>query len=333
MDDNKLTYILLNINKTDGSPRLTNIQNFFLRMELEKYNLQYIDLYDNKLIDDLNLSRIRNAENLKDKIKKLLSNRADIAWKIDKWKQSGISVLTQLDPIYPQKMLNLLKNKAPAVIFALGNLNKLSESGIAVVGSRDIDQNIVTRTKQISRCIVENGFSVISGGAKGVDITAMQTALDWGGKTIGFLKKNFSFRNLSSSGWNKFIEDGSLTLLTEVPPDEKLDRKRLIAAAMNRNKYIYALAEHGIIVASDVKGGTWQGAIEQLKKYNRNVFVMHDKDITKPGNKKLIEDLKALILPKPDNNFLSNLNNIYNEWLHKHTNGNLKVKQIEIDFG
>jgi predicted Rossmann fold nucleotide-binding protein DprA/Smf involved in DNA uptake len=332
MDENKLIYIILNTNKQEGSLRLTNRQNYFLKKELEATDLHYIDLYDSKYIDALDLSKLRNSASLKEKIKNLLQDRAEIAWKLENWQQSGIAVITQLDQEYPQRLLERLEDKAPAVIYTLGTLKNLSESGIAVVGSRDIDQNIKNKTRKIAGCIIENGFSVISGGAIGVDIISMQTALDNGGKAIGFLKQNFTFRNLSKSGWNKFIEDGSLTLLTEIPPDEKLDRPRLIAAAMNRNKFIYALAEYGIVIASDSKGGTWQGAEEQIKKYNRNIFVLVDKNITKPGNKKLVEELEALILPETDKEFLPNLNKNYAEWQNKHKLENADYRQSEIDF-
>ena len=48
---------------------------------------------------------------------------------------------------------------------------------------------------------------------------------------------------------------------------------------MQRNKVIYALAEAGLVVNADVdRGGTWAGAVEQLKKYAVPVFVRSNGD-------------------------------------------------------
>ena len=48
---------------------------------------------------------------------------------------------------------------------------------------------------------------------------------------------------------------------------------------MQRNKVIYALAEASLVVDADVnRGGTWAGAVEQLKKYSVPVFVRSNGD-------------------------------------------------------
>ena len=47
-----------------------------------------------------------------------------------------------------------------------------------------------------------------------------------------------------------------------------------VAQAMQRNKVIYALAEAALVVNADFnRGGTWAGAVEQLKKYSVPLFV------------------------------------------------------------
>ncbi|MDP8220870.1 MAG: DNA-processing protein DprA [Candidatus Stygibacter frigidus] len=332
MDENKLTCIILNTSKPEGSLRLTNRQNYFLSNALHKSGLQYIDLYDPQNIAQLEFDKIRDVNSLKDRIKNLLTDRADIAWKLENWQQSGISIITHLDDQYPQRLSETLDDKAPSVIYALGKIDNLKTGGIAVLGSRDIDEQIKMESQKIARTIIENGYSVISGGAKGVDLIAMQTALDYGGKAIGFLKQNFSFKNLSKSGWNKFLEDGSLTLLTEIAPDEKMDRKKYIAAAMSRNKYIYALAEFGIVVASDNKGGTWEGAQEQIKKFKKNLFVLNKDLNSKKGNKELIDEFHALELPDLNDQFIPNLKKKYNDWVENSLKYNKKNEQLEIAF-
>lgn len=333
MDDNKLAYLSLNISKPGESVKLTNKQHASLRQILDEYGLTYIDLYEKETVASLDLKKVRNSEAVRQKITDLLSNRGDIAFKLESWQQSGIQIITQLDKGYSAKLLNNLQEDAPAVIYALGNIDLFEEDGIAIVGSRNIDREIKAETEKISDKIISNGYSIVSGGASGVDLTAMQAALERGGKTIGFIKQNFSFKNLSRSGWNKYIEDGSLLLLSEIPPDVNLNRQKAISAAMNRNKYIYALAEYAIVVSSDTSGGTWQGAIEQIKKYNRNLFVLNRDFIKKEGNSKLLKELKALELPSLDDNFFKNIDDLYKKWEMNSNETYRGSEQIEISFG
>ena len=69
---------------------------------------------------------------------------------------------------------------------------------------------------------------------------------------------------------------------------------------MGRNKLIYALADYGLVVSAEYKkGGTWEGAEEELKrKPGRPVFVRIG-DSVPTGNRKLI-NLGALEFPRTD---------------------------------
>ena len=65
-------------------------------------------------------------------------------------------------------------------------------------------------------------------------------------------------------------------------------RNSFVAAAMERNKYIYALSNGTVVVRSDLeKGGTWAGAVEALKHKWSQVFVWDNENY--PGHKELIK--------------------------------------------
>jgi hypothetical protein len=67
---------------------------------------------------------------------------------------------------------------------------------------------------------------------------------------------------------------------------------------MGRNRLIYTLADHAIVVASGVEqGGTWAGAIEALKAQWLPVFVLDHPNMPQ-GNRALLEK-GANILPYP----------------------------------
>jgi predicted Rossmann fold nucleotide-binding protein DprA/Smf involved in DNA uptake len=101
---------------------------------------------------------------------------------------------------------------------------------------------------------------VISGGARGVDQTAMNAALGAGGKVIGVLAENLLKKSLERTARNA-IADKRLLLLSPYHPTARFT----VATAMARNKLIYAMADYGVVVQSDYKkGGTWAGAAEEL---------------------------------------------------------------------
>lgn len=73
-------------------------------------------------------------------------------------------------------------------------------------------------------------------------------------------------------------------LFSDVNPDTGFS----VGRAMNRNKYIYASAYGAFVVSSDIgKGGTWNGAIENIKNKWTKLFVWSDYE--KKGNKDLIQ--------------------------------------------
>ena len=80
------------------------------------------------------------------------------------------------------------------------------------------------------------------------------------------------------------IEDGRLVLVSSFNPEAGFNAGN----AMQRNSYIYALSYAALVVQSDLgKGGTWTGAVENLKHGWVPLFVRDDP--ASNGNAALIE--------------------------------------------
>lgn len=58
---------------------------------------------------------------------------------------------------------------------------------IAVVGAREVSQDGIRRTRKLVRLLVQAGYTIVSGLARGVDTVAHRTAIEAGGKTIGVI--------------------------------------------------------------------------------------------------------------------------------------------------
>ena len=133
--------------------------------------------------------------------------------------------------VHPQK-------NAPPLFFGAGKQQLLFTPALAVVGSRQAKENELQYTRELGRAAAEQGYSVISGGARGVDENAMLGALEAGGTSIGILSGNL-FSAISSKKYRQYINNGDLVLISPYNPEAGFS----IGNAMGRNKYIYCLAD------------------------------------------------------------------------------------------
>ena len=219
-----------------------------------------------------------------DRIRKLLDRGGNIAVALESLTNSGIWVLSRLDEDYPQRLLERLKHLAPPLLYGAGDPGLLSGSGVAIVGSRDVDQAGLEFTKKVGAMCASEGLTVISGGARGVDQISMQSASEYGGVVIGILASDLA-RSSTKRENRHGIMDGRLLLASPYNPNAGFN----IGNAMGRNKYIYAMSEWAVVVSSDAdKGGTWAGATENLRSDSGvPMFVRSDDDVP-DGNRELI---------------------------------------------
>ena len=97
----------------------------------------------------------------------------------------------------------------------------------------------------------------------------MTSALGAQGTVVGVLAAGL-MREATAKRWRRGLRSGSLCLVSTFYPEAPFQ----VGNAMARNKYVYALAEAGVVVRSDRgRGGTWSGATEALKKGIAPVFV------------------------------------------------------------
>jgi DNA processing protein len=181
---------------------------------------------------------------------------------IERWQARAIWVVSRADAEYPRRLKLRLREDAPAVIYGCGDMTLLDSGGLAVVGSRHVDDSLIDYTMSVGRLAARAGRTLVSGGAKGIDQAAMRGALEAGGKVSGVLADSLEKTTMNREHRNLLL-DGQLVLISPYDPSAGFN----VGNAMQRNKLIYALADASLVVSSDLnKGGTWAGAIEQLDK-------------------------------------------------------------------
>lgn len=208
------------------------------------------------------------------RLRELLNRGFLLSQAVERWQTRGIWVVSRADEAYPPMLKKRLRNEAPSVLYGCGRRELMLDRGLAIVGSRDVAESLIEYTRGVASLVARAGFSVVSGGARGVDRAAMNGALDAGGHVVGVLPGDLEKAVMNREHRNLLLDE-RLVLISPFDPSLRFT----VAQAMQRNKVIYALADAGLVVNADLnRGGTWAGAIEQLKKFSVPVFVRSSGD-------------------------------------------------------
>lgn len=239
------------------------------------------------LLDPDGLATIRHLEPLRfdsDRIAKLLSRGAALGLIVEAWTNRGLWVMSRSDAHYPQQLRRRLGKSAPPILYGVGNQELLRVGGLAIVGSREVDDHAVAFTRAIATRCAREGFQVISGGARGVDSEAMLTALEAGGTAVGVLADSL-IKAAVAGKYRAALRAEQLALITAYDPDVGFS----VGNAMGRNKQIYTLSDYALVISASLEqGGTWSGAIENLSQRWVPLFVRASQPML-PGNQRLIE--------------------------------------------
>lgn len=262
-----------------------------LSKKLHSLSLHPADLLG-KSSEDI-MTQLELSEQEIERITRLLQRSGSLAIELERLASLGIFSLTRADTEYPTRYRQRLKESAPSVLFYAGEKDLLGQPGIAVVGSRHLDEAGQSCAEFVGNACGLSGLVLYSGGAKGVDSLSMSAALAARGTAVGILADSLekAIRNPEN---RTAISRGDLCLATPYSPHAPFS----VGTAMGRNKLIYTLADYAIVVASDAeKGGTWSGASETLRARWIPVFVLEHPAM--PDGNKLLLQKGAFGFPHP----------------------------------
>jgi len=213
----------------------------------------------------------------------LMSRGGQLGLEVERLAGLGIWIVTQADEAYPENLKKRLGRTAPPVLFGSGPRGVLGERGIGVVGSRDADEEALAYASKLGGLCAEQGFTIVSGAARGIDITAMLGCVERGGQAIGITVDPLE-RLIRRADLRAAIADELLTLATPFLPGTRWFQGN----AMRRNRLIYAAAEAAVVVTTAAgSGGTWAGAVENLKA---DWVPLHVREVESEGNRLLIAE-------------------------------------------
>lgn len=208
-----------------------------------------------------------------------------LAFIAEQLQNEGFQIIPINSPDYPVVLKENLKIKSsPPVLYIKGRKGLLQEDAVAIVGSRKAGSKALEFTDHVAKKSVKEFKVVVSGFAKGVDKQALDSTIEANGKSIIVLPQGIlTFQ----SGFKKYYEpivNGDVLVLSTFFPKAGWD----VGLAMARNAYIYGLAKEIYVAESDSKGGTWEGAMDGLKR-QRKIYVRIPEPKEKNANLKLVE--------------------------------------------
>ncbi|MBK7265918.1 MAG: DNA-protecting protein DprA [Ignavibacteriales bacterium] len=201
------------------------------------------------------------------------------------------SILAYGQPGYPSSLSNIYD--PPVLLYVVGELTEQDKKSLAIVGSRTPSPYGLKTASDFSRDLVSEGFTVISGLARGIDTTAHKAALSAGGRTIAVLGSGF--KNIYPSENKKLAKDISTSgaVITEFAPDTKPDAINFPA----RNRIISGLSLGSLIVETAEKGGALHTAAFAIDQ-GREVFAIpgNINSLKSGGTNRLIQDGNAKLV-------------------------------------
>lgn len=209
-----------------------------------------------------------------DRVVRLLGRGGPLAIELERLASRGIWVTVLGDDTYPQRLITKLREMAPPLLFGAGSASLSAQDGLAIVGSRDADEEAIAYAETMAAAAVRGRLTIISGAARGVDAAAMTSALEHGGSVVAVVADGLEKR-IREPQIRMWLAEERLCLLSPYGSNTGFS----VGAAMGRNKLIYGLSAFALVVAATPgRGGTWAGATEALKNGWGTVFVRETAD-------------------------------------------------------
>ncbi len=205
----------------------------------------------------------------KRQVEKLKSFSLENAQKIlDTVNANGWKVITPSSKYYPHSLISL--QDLPLVLYIEGDETVLTNGmSVSVVGARKASDYGKSVARALSSALSEMGFTIVSGGALGIDSAAHQGALDEDGRTVCVLGCGLGTNYLMDNKplRDEIVKNGAL--VTEFPPFTPASRTTFPL----RNRIISGMTLGTVVVEAGERSGsliTARCALEQ----GRDVFAV-----------------------------------------------------------
>lgn len=198
-----------------------------------------------------------------ERILQLLAQEDQLDWYIKKGAKEGCVPLSRISSRYPRQLKERLGWDCPGCLWAKGELELLNQPCVSLVGSRQLREENREFAIEVGRQAAKQGYALVSGNARGADKTAQDACLAAGGRVISIVADELRGKQ----------EIPNVLYLSENSFDAPFSAQR----ALSRNRVIHGLGALTFVAQCDLgKGGTWDGAVKNLRLGLSPVFCLDD---------------------------------------------------------
>jgi DNA processing protein len=244
------------------------------------------------------------AEKLKARLRDL-----DVQAEISRAEKLGAHLVTCVDDAYPALLKTI--HDPPLALYVKGSLMPQDKHAIAVVGSRRCTHYGTQVADRLSFQLAKQGYTVVSGLARGIDAAAHMGAIKGGGRTLAVLGTGIDqiYPAEHAKLGAEVMDHGAL--ISEFPIGFKPTRQSF----PQRNRIVAGLCG-GILVAEAARGSGAMMTVDFATEFGRLVFAVPGRidnpsaggcnGLIKNGAKlvedvdDILEEFEYLIPPKPE---------------------------------
>lgn len=188
------------------------------------------------------------------------------------WNDASIRhIITNADFHYPATVSIRLRENAPPVLFACGDVRLLDYKykKLAVFGSNKTGGKTLNYAAALGKTSARHGCCLVSRGTSRIEKEATFATISEGGHAIWVVPGNLKKICLDEK-YEKHLKSGQLIILSHRNPDAEPS----IPSSIERNRIIFALAHSSFIVHSENgTGETWNSSIEKLRSSRSSLWV------------------------------------------------------------
>ncbi len=244
---------------------------------------------------EADMKSLKGVEGLSARAVKSLGNyrpeEAQIYRDIETMSRLGVRLLTFNGEDYPEPLKHI--HNPPAMLFIRGRIKSSDDKSVAVVGMRNPSRYGLEMTETISRGLVEAGFTLVSGLARGVDTACHRAALKYDGRTIGVLGCGIDvvYPKENRVLIEEIVQRNS-AIITEFRPGTSPHANNF----PGRNRIVSGLSKGVLVVEASDRSGSLITAEHALDQ-NRDVFATPGNvlSVRSRGPHKLIKQGAALV--------------------------------------
>ena len=207
---------------------------------------------DDRNMQPSDLTALGFSEEMAERVLMLLSHKELLEFYLRKAKLANCVPITRVSEDYPLAVRKKLGEDSPGCLWAKGDISILHTPCISLVGSRDLRPDNQRFAREAGRQAVRQGYTLVSGNARGADSVAQEACLEAGGRVISVVADKLETQR---------VRRGVLYL-----SEDDFDASFSALRALSRNRVIHCLGQKTLVAQATLgTGGTWNGTERNLR--------------------------------------------------------------------